>query len=155
MSTWKWHVLRAVGILAIIVLPLGSLCSLVYLSYSVGMDAEYSLHAYGLVLEVLADYLNENSGQWPKSWDDLVVIRHSDFGLVRWPDDIGEVKKRVRINFDVTTADIISSGVHFTAVTQRKPNYGSEEWRVPNFLEAARRSLARIPEPAVPKGNPP
>jgi hypothetical protein len=115
------------------------------------MDAQYTLNVYAVVLDVLAEYLRENGGRWPKSWDDLVVIHHPGNPPFRWPEDLGEIRKRVRINFDVTTAEVIAAGVeHFTAVTQREPNYSPFEYHIIPFLEAARRSVGHIQGPAVP-----
>ena len=70
-----------------------------------------------------------HSGKWPTSWDDLARVppdrNHPSF---RWPDEIGEIRKRIRINFDVTTAQVIARGKdHFTAVEQTGPNYGPHE----------------------------
>jgi len=85
-----------------------SLLVLAQQSIRVSRDAETTLGAYRLVLEVLADYSTENGGRWPKSWDDLVRVRHDGYVGLRWPEDVAQVKKRIRINFDLTTDEVLS-----------------------------------------------
>ena len=101
-------------------------------------DAEDTLGAYALVLDVLGDYLTQNGGKWPKSWDDLVVVRHSDYSKFRWPKDIAEIKSAVRIDFNLKTSDVVSMDInHFNAVTQRTGDYGPYEWLIAGLLDRA------------------
>jgi hypothetical protein len=156
MTTLKYRLAITAAIVLVIVLPVVSVIVVGYLSMNVGREAQKTLTAYRLILEVLADYLTENGGKWPKSWDDLVNIRHSGYPGFRWPDDVADVRKRIRINFDLSTSDVISTDIeHFTAVTQTEPNYGRYEELIDKFLYDARRSVGRNPERAVPKGSSP
>jgi len=143
----------------VVALPLLGSTSLVVLicqSIRVSLDAEVTLHAYELVLDVLDDYLAQNGGRWPRSWDDLIQIRHDGFAGRRWPEDVAQVKKRIRIDFDLTTDEVIGMDIeHFTAVTQIGPNYGPHEGFLAKFLYDARRSAGRVPGPEVRKGDAP
>ena len=147
MSTRKGRFLRRVLITSIIVVPLGLICLLGYLSWSIGWDAQHTLNAYTLVLDVLAEYLQKNNGRWPRSWDDLVIIRHPGYWPFQWPHDVGEIRRRVQINFDESTADVISSDVaNFTAVCKGSRIMALTSGAYAIFLEAARRSVGRVPE---------
>jgi hypothetical protein len=49
---------------------------------SVSLDAERTYHADRLVLESLTQYVQENSGRWPKNWDDLATVSTAGQGAM-------------------------------------------------------------------------
>ena len=143
-----WKVSIAVFVVAVVILAAGSLIVLVKLSLSVSRDAETTLAAYRLVLEVLGDYAKKNGGRWPKSWDDLLDVPNNGCFGIRWPEDVAKVKKRIRINFDLTTDDVLTMDYdHFTAVEQTELNYGPNPWLIAKLLEEIRQAAGQIEGP--------
>jgi hypothetical protein len=101
---------------------------LVYNGVQVSLHAEKTLHAFHLTLEVLGDHVQTKGGRWPTSWDELTLIHHESEGGLRWPDDIEEIRARVKVNFYLTAAQVSAMDYeHFTAVEQVGPNYGSND----------------------------
>ena len=145
-TTPPFRVVAAAAIVATIIVSLGAF--LAYRFIRVSREAQYNRSAYFLVLEVLGDYLAENHGEWPRSWDDLIRVRNSGVADFRWPMDIGAVRKRIRIDFDLTTTEVISTGIeHFTAVTQIEPNYRADPWLINGLLYRARLAAGQVSEP--------
>jgi hypothetical protein len=137
-----------------------SLLAWVALSIKASLDAEKTLHAYRMLLDVIADCVDANNGRWPRSWDELVGVRNPGCAGFRWPEDVSRLKKRISIDFDLTTDLVVSTGVeHFTAVKQIGPHYGTDPGDVGVFLERLRKSAdaeggsataqkGRLPQPA-------
>ena len=139
---------------AMLLLPFAS-AIVVFRSLKIVADAEDTLGAYALVMDVLGDYLTQNGGKWPKSWEDLVVVRHSDYSKYRWPEDIAEIRERVRIDFSLKTSDVVLMDInYFTAVTQRTGDYGPYEWLIARLLYRAKRAVG-VPGGHVRKGDAP
>ena len=66
-----------------------------------------------------------------------------------------EVQKRIRINFEVSTSEVVSAGINnFTAVTHTGPIHGPDEWLIAKFLDDAGRATGQIPDPATSKDGP-
>jgi len=150
MTMRKIRYITAAAGVALLTLAAVSILVLAYQARKVTNHAETTLAAYRLVLEVLADYLKENGGKWPRSWDDMSQIRHSGYAGLRWPEDLAKVRGRIRINFELTTDEVISKDYdHFTAVEQIGPNFGPYEWLIAKFLYDARRSVGRVPDSRI------
>ena len=91
----------------------------------IGWEAEKTLHAYRLVLDVLIEYV-ETEGEWPTGWTDMEAVKPpGEYGLWRWPDDIDEVRKRITVEFDLRGKDLtVMTADSFDLVRQSDPNYG-------------------------------
>ena len=153
MTIPRFRIIIGIACVAAWILVVGSFLVWGYLSVRVSLDAEKTLGAYRLVLEVIADYLKQSGGKWPKSWEELSNTQHGGYVGLRWPSDLAEIKKRIRIDFDLTTTDVISTDYnHFTAVQQVGPNYGPYPWVIAKFLYDARQSVAPIRDPPAQKG---
>jgi len=106
---------------------------------SVSLDAERTHHADILVLESLTDFVRE-TGRWPKDWNELATFTPSGEGMYRLQSDLTEIRSRVFVDFSVTTADVGAMDVDgFSVVKPIGPNYGPNESRVRELIEAARR----------------
>jgi len=105
------------------------------------LDAERTLHAYDLVLQLLTVYVNQNSGRWPKNWDDLTTVSLAEqSSIFRWPNEVDEIRQRVYVDFSINGLDVAAMNVDdFSAVKQIGPNYGPSERRIRELLEATRR----------------
>lgn len=113
------------------------------------VQAERTLHANELVLRVLTAYVETTDGDWPTSWDDLVqTVPAESRSMWKWPDDLAALKQRVRINFDVTTDEVLKMKPgHFTAVEQIGPNYGPSEAAILDLQDVIRscRNKRNVP----------
>jgi hypothetical protein len=128
---------------------IGLFAALVYRFVRTSREAQYTRSAYFLVLDVLGDYLAQNRGKWPKSWDDLVQVPNSGVSDFKWPEDVARIQKRIRIDFDLTTPDVISAGItHFTAVMQvHEPNYGADPYLINRLLYRAQLAVGQKGQP--------
>jgi hypothetical protein len=108
----------------------------------VSLQAESTLGAYYMTLEVLTAYAARNSGRWPQSWDDLRDVRHGNvIGGWSWPDDIDTIQDRVHIDFAISGDEVASSTPeHFTAVKLIGPNYGPDTGRVRTLIDTIRQA---------------
>lgn len=64
------------------------------------MNREETSRAIGITCEVVAQHF-EDTGRWPRSWDELRDTRPLEYGPNIWPGEIESLKTRVRIDFDV------------------------------------------------------
>ena len=138
MVTWR----RAGCILGLVgILLAGLLIGFAYQAETSSLEAEKTLHAYLVSLDLLTVYVRKNPGKWPTSWDDLIGVSPSTQSpIYHWPEDSGEFSRRVQIDFGLTRAQIAAQNEdNFSAVIQVGPNYGPEEPRIKMLLEAARR----------------
>jgi hypothetical protein len=112
-----------------------------YYGAKVSLDAEITLHGLEFVLDLLGNFLESNGGRWPKSWDELTKTAPSESNsMFIWPDDLPKVRKRVRINFDLTTTQVASQDEeHFTAVESIGPYYPPFKESIRGLLTIARR----------------
>jgi hypothetical protein len=117
----------AVAVLVIIgaVVVFGAWC--LYCGISVSLEAEKTLGAYRMVLDRVSVYVEKTSGQWPRSWDDLRPLSPSkESHGWKWPRDIEEIQRRIRIDFSVTCAEVAKQDPeNFHAIEQIGPNFGS------------------------------
>jgi hypothetical protein len=146
-----WTIVIGAAVVAA-VLSSVALLILIHRSVTIGGDAETTLCAYRMVLEVIADHLKTNGGRWPNSWDELVNTPHDGCSGIRWPQDAEDVKNRVWVDFNVSTVQVVATDYdHFAAVRQIGPNYGRHEWLIAKFLGDAQSSLRQLPRPNVPR----
>jgi hypothetical protein len=98
-----------------------------YSAVTVSLEAEKTLGAYWMVLDLVSTHVQKTSGEWPRSWDDLRKLSPSrETHGWKWPRDLKEIQKRIRIDFSVTCADVATQDPDsFHAIEQIGPNYGS------------------------------
>ena len=82
----------------------GVVVVVIYVSH-VMLDMERRSHATVVLGWVVAAYIDE-SGEWPRNWDDLEDIKGIHSGPVEWPKDDEYVKDNVAIDFDVTVDEV-------------------------------------------------
>jgi hypothetical protein len=107
-------------------------------------DAEYTLQAFLTTLEVVEEYLREHPGEWPRSWDDLAkqIAAKDHMNMT-----IADYQERIQIDFSLTRAQVANmSSDHFTAITQRSPNFGPREHNVEWVIKAAQDTGAPLHE---------
>ena len=106
---------------------------------SVSLDAERTHQADLRVLASLTDFVRE-TGRWPKDWSELATVTPSGKGTYRLQTDLAEIRRRVHVDFSVTAADVGAMDVDgFSVVKQLGPNYGPNERKVRELIDAARR----------------
>jgi hypothetical protein len=142
----KFFIALSVACLLIIV-------SLIARSAIIALDAEKTLHAYFLVLDVVAEYCNSHSGIWPKSWDDLTQARPSrDHSIWTWPKDASQIEERITINFQTTLSEVLTTDPsEFRAISQRDPSYSITPAEIAAFISSIKPGSVRHNE--VPKNR--
>jgi hypothetical protein len=112
-----------------------------YRSVMVSLDAERTLGAYYLVLDVLTVYVQQNSA-WPANWDDVAVIKPEQRYGFAWPADLDDVRGRIRVDFALQLSEVAAMDPdRFLAVEQVGWNYGPHRGRSERLVNAARRAL--------------
>jgi hypothetical protein len=99
---------------------------LAYSAAQCALEAERTLHACRMVLDLIAVHVEKTSGQWPRSWDDLreLTCANESCGW-KWPRDLDDIRKRIRVDFSLTCIDVAKQAPDsFQAVEQIGPNYG-------------------------------
>lgn len=133
-----------VGLQFFLVIVASCLLVLAYLAYrgvTVSLQAENTLHTYGLVLEVVTNYVETNE-RWPDSWNDLLTSSPSNHASrFQWPDDVEQIAEVVSIDFALTIDAVARMTENqFMAVKQIGPNYGPEHHEIGRLLAAARKA---------------
>ena len=120
----KTAIIAALAVVGAIVIS-GVWC--LYCGVTVSLEAEKTLGAYWMVLDLVSTHVKKTSGEWPRSWDDLRKFSPSrETHGWKWPRDLEEIRKRIRIDFSVTCADVAKQDAdNFHAIEQVGPNYGS------------------------------
>jgi hypothetical protein len=153
--------------LYLILVIIGSLlimtvAAIIHHSISISLQAEKTLIANYVILDVLEVYLTDNPGRWPESWEDLkhTSIPKERQRLYAWPQDIDEFKKRVDVEFGLTlqqVADMLTPEqverwefTNFTAVRPIGPNYGPCESRLAHFMGVVWRQNSGAERKQVP-----
>lgn len=120
---------------------------LLWLGYGihVSLEAENTLHAYILVLDVVEQHVLQHDGRWPKSWEELDLSKPAKGqGIWMWPDDRARIAERIQIDFMLTTVQVVKmTPENFSAIHQVWPNYGPRESELAVFLENMRKSIAQ------------
>jgi hypothetical protein len=125
-------VLAAVGAIVIS----GAWC--VYCGISNSLEAEKTLHAFRMVVNLVSTHVKNTSGQWPRSWDDLRRLSTSGAAGWQWPRDIEKTQERIEIDFSATCAEVGKEDPeNFRAIRQLGPNYGS--WPSASLVNICRK----------------
>ncbi|MCH8046242.1 MAG: hypothetical protein IID44_21235 [Planctomycetes bacterium] len=134
-----------IGVVVVVVLIIGYM---LYRGVTSSIEAEYTLQADRLVLQVLTQHLKENSGKWPSSWTELQsTVPEAEYSMWKWPNDIDEIKERIHVDFTLQTEDVARMDVDsFTAVRQSYPNYGPNESFIERLIWTARESVGQREE---------
>lgn len=114
-------------------------------SITVSLEAERTLHAYTLTLDVLEQYMSTNAGNWPRSWEDLArVTPEIQSPVFRWPDDLRRIRQRISIDFNLTREQVAATDpTEFSGVVQVGPNYGPDEARIRNLIMIAKKNAGQ------------
>jgi predicted DNA binding CopG/RHH family protein len=130
------HLRRWLAVIAVIVFI--TLAWWTFYLVHTSLEAERTLQAYRVVLDELTSYLKD-SRAWPKDWQSLHNYGQ-ERGVPRNRSEHAEIEKRVTINFNATVDDIARMQPDdFTAVAPIGPNYGPDEARINELLDAARQ----------------
>jgi hypothetical protein len=115
----------------------------ILLSIYNAIEAEKTLHAYYIVIDLCTRYAATNSGKWPSSWQDLINLKPTiETGGWAWPRDVSQIQERITIDFSVTPDRLIKTDPRsFTAIQQLGPNFGPDETRVIALQSELRKSL--------------
>lgn len=107
------------------------------------LDAEHTLHAYRLALELTNRYQETHAGEWPPDWKALEQLPYERGGMWEWPDDLAEIQERITIDFAANPRDVAElTPAEFTAISQRQPNFpGSSDPHVEQLIDGLRNSL--------------
>jgi len=146
--------LAVVVIVIAIVLPVAAYG--LWTSVKAITNREDTSRALGITCEVVAQHF-EDTGRWPRSWDELRDTRPLEFGTNIWPAEIDSIKTRVRIDFDVSTdylAEVDPKA--FDAIGPIGEAFPHRDSDVRRLLEKCRdkikrdRAAARSPVPPSP-----
>ncbi len=115
-----------------------------YRGIETSLNAENTHQAFRLTLDVTTAYV-KNSGEWPKSWDDLVGFDGRSGGrLTRFYLGLDELKRRVVFDFQLEVSEVAAmTRDSFTAIRQTPPNYGVDSFDFVPLIDAARASAGR------------
>jgi hypothetical protein len=143
----KWIVLGTIVTLSVLI----TVGSIAVRSAMYALQAEKTLQAYRLVMDLLCVYVQTSSGDWPQNWNDLRSASHAQQnGMWRWPQDSEEIQERISLDFGVRCEDIAAMDPQeFQVVQQTEPNYGPDEFLIRRLLQACRQSKVHQPVPAV------
>ena len=115
-------------------------------AYTTSWEAEKTLHAYMLVLDVVDAYVQKTGGKWPRSWNDLYSV-NLKVGIWKWPQDHQEVKKRISIDFSTDCEQVSNMTTEqFSAIQQTSPNYGPPRGRIDRLIQDCRREQEDVNE---------
>jgi hypothetical protein len=104
------------------------------------LEAERTLLANRVVLEVLENYLKKHPEGWPTSWEELRDTPVSAYVQGHgWPENIEEIRRRIRVDFALTRPQVAAMNAEtFSAVEPIGPNFGPDESAINQFLSVAR-----------------
>lgn len=134
-ATKRLAMLFAASVVLVIAIGL-----VVWRGASNSLEAEATLHAYNLVLDVVTQYIKEN-GKWPDNWDALAKISPAlEHSIWTWPRDVDEIRKRVKVDFSLQIRDVASMHEDtFNAIEQMGPHYGGNESEIRELIATAKR----------------
>jgi len=106
-------------------------------------NGEDTSRALGITCEVVAQHF-EDTGHWPRSWDEMRDTRPLEFGANIWPAEIDSIKSRVRIDFEVTNdylAEVDPKA--FEAIKPIGHSFPNRDSDVRRLLEKCREKIKR------------
>lgn len=111
------------------------------------IEAEKTLHAYYLVLDILMVYAQSNDGRWPQKWDDLKgVTPERKHPIWIWPNDLASISQRVEVDFGwIPDGDTVPT--RFYAVRQLGPNYGPDDAWIKELLSYVNKKPVHTENP--------
>src|SRR5262245_49347910 len=128
----RGRTMRWVGYLLAVVTIVGALAGGIcaYQSISASLEAERTLHAALLTVELLNDYESRHPGQWPRSWTDLEKLpKRESGGMFEWPKDSAEVQRYVSIDFSADPRRLAEQSVNdFDSVRPIGPYYEFKDY---------------------------
>jgi len=118
---------------------------LVYCGIQQALDAEQTLRAHNLVLDVIERFVEEH-GSWPTGWDDLDTVSDPD-GMSPscrdWPGGSERIRDRIRVRFGVSASELRDmTEPQFDLIEQTDPHYPITDGEIDMFLDRIRRDLA-------------
>jgi len=105
-------------------------------------EAEKTLHAHYLVLDVLYGYV-QVKGTWPNTWEDMKEMNpRGHYAFWKWPNDCEAIKGRIAVKFDLQNEDIHSmTPESFDLVRPRGPSFVMPEWNVADLIELMKERI--------------
>src|SRR5437868_383648 len=71
------------------------------------LEAERTLHAYSLTLDLTSVYCASHPGMWPRGWDDLINLKPlREHPIWQWPKDIAEIQSRIDVDFTTSLEQV-------------------------------------------------
>ena len=114
---------------------------IVYRAASRSLQAENTLHATILAVQLVEQFVRDN-GRWPTSWKELEETQ-APTQVWRWPADSAEIQKRVFIDFQARPQQIAAQDpMSFEAIKPIGPYFEYRDYHyVPSLQAAIRESL--------------
>lgn len=133
---------KRTAILSIVGAAFVVIAGVLWQAVSVSIEAEKTLHAYNLTLDVVGRFITEHGGAWPENWKALASASPTTNGMVwNWPGDIEEIRKRVKVDFSLETKEVAAMRVdEFKAIQELGPRYGASEPAVRRLVEIAQNA---------------
>ncbi len=139
--------LVVVGIVGLLVLTLA------VIGIRMSLEAERTLHAHLLVMDVVGVYVTQHHGHWPRHWNDLYsTLPSRSHGIWNWPTDAAALRKRIIVDFSVSCEDVAEqTPATFSAVRQTSPNYADNPNSVERLIQVCRQACG---SKSAPRGRP-
>ena len=95
---------------------------------SYALQAEHTFQATLLTYDLVSEYLIDNEGAWPQSWDDLESLPFRERDVFQWPKDSKKLQDYVLLDFDVDINKVETRSIEqfeeqFDAIKPRRPHY--------------------------------
>jgi hypothetical protein len=125
----------------------GGIAWCIYVAASQSLHAEAALHATNEACELVTEYVRQNHGAWPRSWQDLELLSLpiDRFNVFPWPKDSQKLQQYVTIDFSADPALLAKQSVDdFEAIQPIGPCFSyKHDSYVPNLLNTLRKQLHR------------
>ena len=123
--------LAAIVCLAVLILAVRSV--------RLSLEAEKTLHAHLLVMDVVSVYV-QNYSQWPRDWDGMYSVQPSrSHGVWDWPSDASEIRQRVIVDFSTSSGAVAKqTPASFSAIRQVFPYYADDSNAVERLIQTCR-----------------
>ena len=103
-------------------------------------QAELNLIYRSIAFDVVGQYVQASGGSWPRSWEDLAATRTERDGRFLTSKELGELKDRVQIRFDIELKDVLLGGAEkFDAIRSKGYSYHEDNYAIRKFLENLKR----------------